>query len=156
MGGFVPPPEQSGLGKWILFMLPDSIPKRISGVSVHQYTWRIFFKMYCTHCGTELPEQAKFCNECGTQTVQVRSEKPEKAKTKADQDEKNIPEEIGKIDKKAPPKIAPVTLLFAVVGIILIIILLHPWHANQDRPTDFEGSRQQMETIISDEFPLLQ
>ena len=107
--------------------------------------------MYCTICGTKLTEDAKFCNECGTPSVRNKSEK---VKGEADQNDKSIPEEIGKIDKKAPPKVSPVTLLFAVVGIILIIILLHPWHANQDRPTDFEGARQQMETIIPDEFPL--
>lgn len=105
--------------------------------------------MYCTKCGTKLSEDAKFCNECGTSTVRNKSEK---VKSKTDQEDKSIPDEIGKIDKKAPPKVSSVTLLFALVGIVLIIILLHPWHANQDRPTDFEGSRQQMETIISKEF----
>lgn len=109
--------------------------------------------MYCTKCGTQLSEDAQFCNECGNPTVRNKSDK---SKKEADQSEKSIPKEIGKIDKKAPPKVSPVTLLFAVVGIILIIILLHPWHANQDRPTDFEGSKQQMETIISDGISILQ
>jgi uncharacterized membrane protein YvbJ len=111
--------------------------------------------MYCTHCGNELSDNAKFCNQCGTPTVRNKSEKSEEVKSKPDREEKDIPEEIGRIDKKAPPKISPVTLLFAVVGIILIIILLHPWHANQDRPTDFEGSSRQMDINIPVDFPLL-
>ncbi len=102
--------------------------------------------MFCTHCGVQISEEAKFCNECGTPTFKNEQQPTDKLETAGT--EEPVPEEIGKIDRKAPPKISPVTLLFALIGIVLIIILLHPWHANQDRPDDFEGT-QQAEVVIT-------
>ena len=112
--------------------------------------------MFCTECGTALPEPARFCPDCGTEAFY-----PERAdqKNSASADNRDLrtsdleelPEQKGRIDKKAPPRVSPLTILFALIGLVLILILLNPWHAERDKPRDFEGSlngAQQIEFIL--------
>lgn len=110
--------------------------------------------MFCTQCGEKLPESAKFCSGCGAQTIRNRSMENTISREHQRINKNEIPDEMGKIDKKTPPKIAPLTLFFAFVVIMLILILLHPWHANQDRPKDFRGSEsnQTMQVISTEKF----
>ncbi len=101
--------------------------------------------MFCTECGTELPEQARFCPECGTEAFypDQRNHSEHTSSEKRNRktpDLQDLPEQKGRIDKKAPPKVSLLTILFALIGLVLIIILLHPWHAKQEKPKDFKGS----------------
>lgn len=101
--------------------------------------------MYCIQCGQHLPETAKFCSKCGAATVQniqsgsetssesvVANQSSAKRRT---EDEVGTPK--GKYDKKAPPRISPLSIFLAVVGLILIIVLLNPWHEAKVPPSDF-------------------
>jgi len=113
----------------------------------------------CQSCGQALPEQARFCQECGAAAV---PEEPAKStegtasagKTPAkDPDEitrfLELPEEKGRFDRTAPPVVSPLTIFFAIIGLVLILILLNPWHAGQDKPADFQGSRGASPTVVA-------
>jgi|GEM_PF-1223727 len=95
--------------------------------------------MYCTQCGTHLPETAKFCSRCGSPTIQNTDQSSQSGKSsKAPARElADIGEKKEKFDKKAPPRIPLLSIFLAVIGLILIIVLLNPWHKAEAPPADF-------------------
>lgn len=95
--------------------------------------------MYCVQCGTQLPNQAKYCSSCGAHTRQPGQ--------KATSRKREIPREKEKLNRKAPPKVAPLYIILAIIGIGLILVLLNPWHAGQERPTDFLNSGEQAQSV---------
>lgn len=108
--------------------------------------------MYCTQCGNELPNVAQFCSNCGTETVKNTGQESGKTKSsgkkkETQQKRKEIRDVKEKQDRKAPPKIAPLYIFLAIIGIALILVLLHPWHTGQERPQDFKGSSSSLQTI---------
>ncbi len=112
--------------------------------------------MYCTECGFELPDDGQFCPECGTElfrgrAAQKKSEQPAKIsepRLKKKTGMEDIPEEKKRIDSRKPPKVSLLTLFFAILGLVFILILLNPWHADQERPEDFQGTRNNSEQIV--------
>jgi len=112
--------------------------------------------MYCTECGIELPDNAQFCPECGTESFreapgQKSSKQPEKtteqqAQKKPEIDD--IPAEKGRIDSRKPPKVSFLTLFFAILALVFILVLLNPWHADQERPEDFQGTQNNSQRIV--------
>lgn len=106
--------------------------------------------MYCTECGRQLAEEASYCPECGTARPDREASDAEKEQNQSEDEgpELNeIPEKMGRIDKKSPPHVSVVTILFAIIGLILILVLLNPWHSGQDKPEDFQGTRNNTESI---------
>ncbi|MCF7803840.1 MAG: zinc ribbon domain-containing protein [Candidatus Marinimicrobia bacterium] len=108
--------------------------------------------MYCTQCGTELPDQAQFCAKCGAEKVnrwQTKSQHSENSGNNPQDSTEGefVTEEKDRYNRKAPPKISPLYLFLALVGIGLILVLLNPWHAEQERPEDFEGTRNSSQQI---------
>jgi len=108
--------------------------------------------MYCTQCGTELPDVAQFCSNCGAGTVNqaeqdYRNTTPDTKQVSTTQKRMEIRDAKQKQDRKAPPKIAPLYIFLAIIGIALILVLLHPWHTGQERPEDFQGSAPTSQTV---------
>jgi len=106
--------------------------------------------VYCIECGHELPQQAQYCPGCGAETVlDYGNEKTDSGGNDVDEQTAStldeIPEKRGRIDKKSPPKVSPLTIVFAILGLLFILVLLNPWHAGQERPEDFEGSVENTE-----------
>lgn len=113
--------------------------------------------MYCTECGSLLPEEAQFCPDCGTESYQIEAyqEQPELSdqSSVAHKQERttidDIPKEKERIDNRKPPKISLLTLFFALLGLLFILVLLNPWHAGQEKPEDFQGTRNGTQQIYS-------
>ena len=108
--------------------------------------------MYCTQCGTKLPDTAQFCSGCGAAVAAVPDDSKSDQLADASTTESDLPEEFesrkAKHDRKAPPRVSPVTVILAVIGLLLILVLLHPWHTGQERPKDFQGNRNQSNNLI--------
>lgn len=114
--------------------------------------------MYCQSCGQALPEQARFCKECGAEVPENPAGTAESAaagnKTPANKKDEiarflELPGEKGRFDRTAPPVVSPLTIFFAILGLVLILILLNPWHAGEEKPADFQGSRGASPTIVA-------
>lgn len=113
--------------------------------------------MYCKECGYTLPEQSRYCPQCGTVAVPISGKgslKKEEPRTTPLQNTDQVshslelPEEKGRFDRTAPPAVSPLTIFFAIIGLVLILILLNPWHAGQEKPADFQGTRGASPTVL--------
>ncbi len=119
--------------------------------------------MYCTECGHQLPDQARYCADCGTPVAgapaKMTAKQPPEPASGVRPDQEEIPDKKERMDPKSPPRISGVTILFALIGLILILVLLNPWHVGQDRPKDFEGTRGNSQSLLfqgddSGRFPI--
>lgn len=113
--------------------------------------------MYCKECGQAIPEKARFCPKCGQAIAPGPEEISRKQQTASIPTSEEvdsisrlleIPEEKGRFDRTAPPVISPLTIFFAIIGLVLILILLNPWHAGQEKPADFQGTRGASPTLL--------
>ncbi len=106
--------------------------------------------MYCIQCGAKLPDMATYCPNCGFKVNDLNAKgvaNQKNQETKHSKSPQNIPAKKGRVNSKAPPKISLVTLFFALVGLILILVLLNPWHSGQEKPSDFEGTLKRNQNI---------
>jgi len=116
--------------------------------------------MYCIQCGEKLPEGGQYCPKCGSVVPESTpgESKPTgktiqpavKKKTEDSVDAKpleNISEAAEQYDRQAPPKVSWLTIFLAIVGLILVLVLLDPWHTGQEKPKDFQGTFNKSETL---------
>ena len=85
--------------------------------------------MFCTHCGQELPSDAKFCTACGAEVKAVtKEEKPQHVKSR--ESESKVFEKQQEVPKSAAKKVCDgvvtlacfIALVVGGVGIIGLVI----------------------------------
>lgn len=112
--------------------------------------------MYCTQCGKALPENAQFCAQCGTpvpdaqsraSVIQNAAQNEGTAQEKHTRARQAFGDPRAQQDRKAPPKVSLLTIFLAILGLVLILVLLDPWHTGKERPADFKGSMGQSEQV---------
>lgn len=82
---------------------------------------------YCPNCGTEVPDDARVCPECGADEETGWSDKAHTERLGIpDEDfdyDRFVEEEFG----EAKPKTSPARWLWSVVALILIVLMLSWW-----------------------------
>lgn len=87
--------------------------------------------MFCTHCGHELPPDAKFCTACGAEVkATAEEEKPQPIKSKKQEKESDVFEKQQKAPKNAAQKAWDdvvtlacfIALVVGGVGIIGVVV----------------------------------
>lgn len=95
--------------------------------------------MICPHCGTEMPDSARFCRKCGTQ---IEEKSIAKNKTEGEFSKSN---QTQKKSSKLPVGIAIVVgaVLFAVIVIIMVFDL------SEKDQQDFASSKEQQSSVAA-------
>ena len=77
--------------------------------------------MFCTNCGSSIPEGAAFCSSCG-QAVNGQTPETRTAETQNQYPGQSLPPDAKKIKKKAPVIIAIAAAVVTVVIVTVVII----------------------------------
>ena len=75
--------------------------------------------MFCTHCGQELPSDAKFCTACGAEVkAATKEEKPQLVKSR--ESESKVFEKQQEVPKSTAKKVwdGVVTLAFFIASVV--------------------------------------